>query len=94
MLGRFDPAIIVHAKKRVAAAKEAWSATAACWRYTAWVDGTGTEDVGWYTDGWMKLGRYDVATQQRLEAAFAANELPTSHGNGALNAKRLGAPVA
>jgi chemosensory pili system protein ChpA (sensor histidine kinase/response regulator) len=28
VLGRFDPAIIVHAKKRVAAAKEAWSATA------------------------------------------------------------------
>jgi hypothetical protein len=63
-------------------------------QYRAWVDGTGTEDVGWYTDGWMKLGRYDVATQQRLEAAFAANLLPTSHGNGALNAKRLGAPVS
>ncbi|GAA0939437.1 hypothetical protein [Virgisporangium aurantiacum] len=63
-------------------------------RYAAWLDGTGTEDVGWYTDGWMKLGRYDVATQQRLEAAFAANLLPTSHGNGALNAKRLGAPVS
>ncbi|MGZ8260747.1 MAG: Hpt domain-containing protein, partial [Caldimonas sp.] len=28
VLGRFDPAIIAHAKKRVAAAKEAWSATA------------------------------------------------------------------
>ena len=28
MLGRFDPAIVAHAKKRVAAAKEAWSATA------------------------------------------------------------------
>ncbi|MCE9659547.1 MAG: Hpt domain-containing protein [Burkholderiales bacterium] len=28
VLGRFDPAIIVHAKKRVVAAKEAWSATA------------------------------------------------------------------
>jgi chemosensory pili system protein ChpA (sensor histidine kinase/response regulator) len=28
VLGRFDPAIITHAKKRVAAAKEAWSATA------------------------------------------------------------------
>jgi hypothetical protein len=63
-------------------------------RYAAWVDGTGTEDVGWYTDGWMKLGRYDVATQQRLQAAFAADLLPTSHGNGALNAKRLGAPVS
>jgi chemosensory pili system protein ChpA (sensor histidine kinase/response regulator) len=28
VLGRFDPAIITHAKKRVASAKEAWSATA------------------------------------------------------------------
>ncbi|MEO8836167.1 MAG: hybrid sensor histidine kinase/response regulator, partial [Caldimonas sp.] len=28
VLGRFDPAVIAHAKKRVAAAKEAWSATA------------------------------------------------------------------
>ena len=28
VLGRFDPAIVAHAKKRVAAAKEAWSATA------------------------------------------------------------------
>ncbi len=28
VLGRFDPAIILHAKKRVVAAKEAWSATA------------------------------------------------------------------
>ena len=28
MLGRFDPALIVHARKRVAAAKEAWSAVA------------------------------------------------------------------
>src|SRR5450755_1077723 len=28
VLGRFDPAVITHAKKRVTAAKEAWSATA------------------------------------------------------------------
>ncbi|HEY4958692.1 MAG TPA: hybrid sensor histidine kinase/response regulator, partial [Caldimonas sp.] len=28
VLGRFDPAVIAHAKKRVASAKEAWSATA------------------------------------------------------------------
>ena len=28
VLGRFDPAIVAHAKKRVVAAKEAWSATA------------------------------------------------------------------
>jgi chemosensory pili system protein ChpA (sensor histidine kinase/response regulator) len=28
VLGRFDPAVITHAKKRVVAAKEAWSATA------------------------------------------------------------------
>jgi hypothetical protein len=63
-------------------------------KYAAWVDGTGTETDGWFIDGWMKLGRYDVATQQRLEAANAIHQIANSHGNGALNAKRLGAPVS
>jgi hypothetical protein len=58
--------------------------------YREWLDGTGT-DTGWFTDGWMKLGRYDVAIQQRLETANAAHEIAGSHGNGALNAKLLGA---
>jgi hypothetical protein len=63
--------------------------------YREWLDGTGTgtgTDSGWFIDGWMKLGRYDVGVQQRLEAANAAHEIASSHGNSALNAKLLGAP--
>jgi hypothetical protein len=55
-------------------------------RYAAFVDGTGS-DNGWFSDGFVKLGRYDRAVQRRLEqhqvvnAQFAANM--------ALNAKLL-----
>jgi hypothetical protein len=59
--------------------------------YAEWVDGSGS-DNGWFIDGWMKLGRYDIGVQQRLEAANEAHEIASSHGNGALNAKLLGAP--
>ena len=47
-------------------------------RYAAFVDGTGS-DNGWFSDGFVKLGRYDRTVQQRLEghevvnAQFAAN---------------------
>jgi hypothetical protein len=54
--------------------------------YPAYVDGSGT-DNGWFIDGWMKLGRYDAHLQQRLET----HDVGISDGNGALNAKRLGA---
>lgn len=62
------------------------------WRTTgdntaAYVDGTGS-DVAWFIDGWMKLGRYDTRIQQKLET----HTVSSSHGNGALNAKLLGAP--
>ena len=46
--------------------------------YAAFVDGTG-RDNGWFSDGLVKLGRYDRAVQRRLEehrvvnAQFAAN---------------------
>jgi hypothetical protein len=55
-------------------------------RYAAYVDGTG-KDNGWFSDGFVKLGRYDRAAQRRLEdhhvvnAQFAANM--------ALNARTL-----
>jgi hypothetical protein len=55
--------------------------------YAEFVDGSGT-DNGWFIDGWMKLGRYDVGLQQRLET----HDVARSDGNGALNAKLLGAP--
>ena len=55
--------------------------------YAEYVDGTGS-DNGWFIDGWMKLGRYNVALQKRLETHTVAR----SDGNGALNAKMLGAP--
>ncbi|MBO3737688.1 hypothetical protein [Actinoplanes flavus] len=47
-------------------------------RYAAFVDGSGN-DNGWFSDGLVKLGRYDPAVQQRLErhevvnGQFAAN---------------------
>jgi uncharacterized protein YndB with AHSA1/START domain len=55
--------------------------------YAASVDGSGS-DNGWFIDGWMKLGRYDATLQQRFET----HTVGFAPGNGALNAKRLGAP--
>jgi hypothetical protein len=46
--------------------------------YRAYVDGTGS-DNGWFSDGFVKLGRFDATTQRRLEdhrvvnGQFAAN---------------------
>jgi hypothetical protein len=46
--------------------------------YRDYVDGSGVGD-GWFSDGFVKLGRYDAAVQQRLEqhpsgsGQFAAN---------------------
>jgi hypothetical protein len=46
--------------------------------YRAFVDGTGS-DNGWFSDGFVKLGRFDAAVQRRLEdhrvvnGQFAAN---------------------
>ena len=47
-------------------------------RYAEYVDGSGS-DNGWFSDGFVKLGRFDAAVQRRLEnhqvvnLQFAAN---------------------
>lgn len=54
--------------------------------YHGFVDGSGT-DNGWYSDGFVKLGRYDPRVQQRLDAHLVVNEQFAA--NMALNAKIL-----
>jgi hypothetical protein len=54
--------------------------------YRAYVDGTGS-DNGWFSDGFVKLGRYDPALQRRLETHLVQNEQFAA--NMALNVKVL-----
>lgn len=54
----------------------------------SYIDGSGRD--GWINDGWVKLGRYSIALQQRLEAYKRAQNCQL-WGNCALNAKLLGA---
>jgi hypothetical protein len=54
--------------------------------YHGYVDGTGT-DNGWYSDGFVKLGRYDRAVQRRLDQHVVVNDQFAA--NMALNAKLL-----
>lgn len=54
--------------------------------YRAYVDGTGT-DNGWWSDGFVKLGRYDPAVQLRLEKHQVVNDQFAA--NMALNARLL-----
>jgi hypothetical protein len=54
--------------------------------YRAYVDGTGA-DNGWFSDGFVKLGRCDVATQLRLDAHRVVNDQFAA--NMALNARIL-----
>ncbi|HEX2809739.1 MAG TPA: hypothetical protein VHN80_26545, partial [Kineosporiaceae bacterium] len=54
------------------------------------VDGSGT-GTGWFSDGFVKLGRYDVALQRRLETHQPANG--QFYANGALNAAILLCPT-
>ncbi|GAA1638666.1 hypothetical protein [Actinoplanes couchii] len=54
--------------------------------YHAYVDGTG-EDNGWWSDGFVKLGRYDPAVQLRLEKHQVVNDQFAA--NMALNARLL-----
>ncbi|QAT88006.1 hypothetical protein EJ065_6477 [Corallococcus coralloides] len=61
-------------------------------RYANYVDGTGT-GTGWFNDGLVKLGRYNAALQQRLET-HSVGQNTQYYGNGALNAKLLGAGSA
>ncbi|BEL08227.1 hypothetical protein Q0Z83_064180 [Actinoplanes sichuanensis] len=54
--------------------------------YHAYVDGTGV-DNGWWSDGFVKLGRYDPAVQLRLERHQVVNDQFAA--NMALNARLL-----
>jgi len=54
--------------------------------YRNFVDGTGA-DNGWFSDGFVKLGRYDAAVQQRLERHQVVNDQFAA--NMALNARIL-----
>jgi hypothetical protein len=54
--------------------------------YHKFVDGTGA-DNGWFADGFVKLGRYDRATQLRLEDHRVVNDQFAA--NMALNARVL-----
>ncbi len=56
-------------------------------QYAEFVDGSGTGN-GWFAEGFMKLGRYSAAIQQRLEQHTVAEGV-SMFGNGALNARRL-----
>lgn len=40
--------------------------------YASYAESTGS-DNGWLSDGFVKLGRYDAAVQQRLEQHEVAN---------------------
>jgi hypothetical protein len=62
----------------------AWPSTG---RYANYVDGSGTGN-GWYSDGWIKLGRYDANLQRRIEAHTVGRTIQF-YGNGALNARIL-----
>nr|WP_296063819.1 hypothetical protein [uncultured Actinoplanes sp.] len=54
--------------------------------YREYVDGSGS-DNGWWSDGFVKLGRYDPAVQARLEGHHVVNEQFAA--NMALNARLL-----
>jgi len=54
--------------------------------YHNYVDGTGS-DNGWFSDGFVKLGRFDPATQLRLESHQVVNDQFAA--NMALNARVL-----
>ncbi|WP_250007730.1 hypothetical protein [Actinoplanes sp. M2I2] len=55
--------------------------------YRAYVDGSGS-DNGWFSDGFVKLGRSDPGVQQRLEGHQVVNDQFAA--NMALNARILG----
>jgi len=54
--------------------------------YRTYVDGTGS-DNGWFSDGFVKLGRFDPAVQLRLEGHRVVNDQFAA--NMALNARAL-----
>jgi len=54
--------------------------------YRGYVDGSGA-DNGWFSDGFVKVGRYDAAAQMRLDSHRVVND--QFAGNMALNARIL-----
>ena len=59
-------------------------------KYAGFVDGSGAGN-GWFSDGFIKLGRYDPNLQARIEGITVGRGLQL-FGNGALNARLLGGP--
>ncbi|MCY1023595.1 hypothetical protein [Pyxidicoccus sp. MSG2] len=55
--------------------------------YAEYVDGSGSGD-GWFNDGLMKLGRYDIGLQRRLEQHRVGQNIQF-FANGALNVRIL-----
>ena len=70
-LGRFDPSLIVHAKKRVVAAKEGWSATAGGEMHR--LGGLG-EQFALVGDSLRKLFPFGEAFASELQAAVAQTQ--------------------
>lgn len=66
-----------------------WPATG---RYSNYLDGSGT-GAGWFSDGYLKLGRYDANLQRRFEAHTVGRTVQF-YGNGALNARLLSEAAA
>jgi len=56
-------------------------------KYSKFIDGSGKGN-GWFTDGFIKLGRFDAILQQRIEKHTIGRNIQY-FGNGALNAKIL-----
>ncbi|WP_224247832.1 hypothetical protein [Hyalangium gracile] len=56
-------------------------------RYAEYVDGSG-DGNGWFNDGFMKLGRYNVELQRRLETHLVGQNTQF-YGNAALNVRIL-----
>ena len=91
-----EPAYVVEARNRgrfwTGADMAAFSAllTKVIWpgatTYREFVDGTGA-DNGWFSDGFVKLGRFDPAVQRRLEDHRVVNDQFAA--NMAFNAKVL-----
>jgi chemosensory pili system protein ChpA (sensor histidine kinase/response regulator) len=71
VLGRFDPAIITHAKKRVIAAKEAWSATAGGEMHR--ISGLG-EQFALVGDSLRRLFPYGESFAAELQTAVAQTQ--------------------
>jgi hypothetical protein len=56
--------------------------------YSDFVDGSGA-GTGWFSEGFVKLGRYNIEVQRRMENHTIGRGVQL-YGNGALNARRLG----